>query len=79
MNTVELLIVRTLYYSLHTPLFRQKMLIFILKFIKIKRKNLLFVQQKRKDSEMAFLTSRSANKHVLFALGVDPTARDAMN
>ena len=77
MNTVELLIVRTLYYSLHTPLFRQKMLIFILKFIKIK--NLLFVQQKRKDSEMAFLTSRSANKHVLFALGVDPTARDAMN
>ena len=78
MNTVELLIVRTLYYSLHTPLFRQKMLIFILEFI-IKIKNLLFVQQKRKDSEMAFLTSRSANKHVLFALGVDPTAKDAMN
>ena len=26
---------------------------------------------------MAFLTSRSASKHVLFALGVDPTARDA--
>ena len=25
---------------------------------------------------MAFLTSRSASKHVLFALGVDPTARD---
>ena len=26
---------------------------------------------------MAFLTSRSASKHVLFALGVNPTARDA--
>ena len=26
---------------------------------------------------MAFLTYRSASKHVLFALGVDPTARDA--
>ena len=37
----------------------------------------LFVQQKHKHSKMAFLTSRSASKHVLFALGVDPTARDA--
>ena len=27
--------------------------------------------------EMAFLTSRSASKQVLFALGVDLTARDA--
>ena len=27
-------------------------------------------------SEMAFLTSRSVSKHVHFALGVDPTARD---
>ena len=36
----------------------------------------MFVQQKRKHSEMAFLTSRSASKHVTFALGVDPTARD---
>ena len=27
--------------------------------------------------EMAFLTSRSASKHDIFALGVDPTARDA--
>ena len=35
---------------------------------------LLFVQQKRKHREMAFLTSRSASKHVL---GVDPIARDA--
>ena len=26
---------------------------------------------------MAFLTSKSATKHILFALGVDPTARDA--
>ena len=26
---------------------------------------------------MVFLTSRSASKRVLFALGVDPTARDA--
>ena len=25
---------------------------------------------------MAFLTSRNASKHILFALGVDPTARD---
>ena len=28
------------------------------------------LRQKRKHSEMAFLTSRSASKHVLFALGV---------
>ena len=26
---------------------------------------------------MAFLTSRSASKHILFALGVNPTVRDA--
>ena len=26
---------------------------------------------------MTFLTSKSASKHVLFALGVDPTAGDA--
>ena len=26
---------------------------------------------------MAFLASRSASKHIFFALGVDPTARDA--
>ena len=39
---------------------------------------LLFVQQKREHSEMAFLTSRSASKHILFAFGVDPTARDAI-
>ena len=38
---------------------------------------LLFVQQKRKHSKVVFLTSRSVSKHVLFALGVDPTARDA--
>ena len=25
---------------------------------------------------VAFLTFRSASKHILFALGVDPTARD---
>ena len=37
----------------------------------------MFVQQKRKHGEVAFLTFRSASKHVLFALGVDPTARDA--
>ena len=37
----------------------------------------LFVQQKCKHNEMAFLTSRSESKQVLFALGVDPTARDA--
>ena len=38
---------------------------------------LLFVHQTRKHGEMAFLTSRSASKHIIFALGVDPTARDA--
>ena len=38
---------------------------------------LLFVQLKRKDGEMVFLTSRSASKQVLSALGVDRTARDA--
>ena len=36
----------------------------------------LFVQQKCKHSEMAFRTSRSVSKHV-FALGVDPAAKDA--
>jgi len=36
----------------------------------------LFVQQKCKRGEMVFLTSRSASKKVVFALGVDPTARD---
>ena len=30
----------------------------------------------RKHSEMAFLTSSSASRYVLFALGVNPTARD---
>ena len=34
----------------------------------------MFVQKTRK---MVFLTSRSQSKHV-FALGVDPTARNAM-
>ena len=37
----------------------------------------LFVQQKCKQGEVAFLTFRSVSKHVPFALGVDPTARDA--
>ena len=37
---------------------------------------LLFVHQTRKHGEMAFLTSRSASKHDIFALGVDPTAQD---
>ena len=36
----------------------------------------MFVQQKHKHGETTFLTSRSASKHVLFAIGVDPTARD---
>ena len=40
-------------------------------------KLLLFVQQRCKHSEMAFLTSRSVSKHVLLALGVNPTASDA--
>ena len=30
--------------------------------------------KKRKHGEIAFLTSRYASKHVLFALGVNPTA-----
>ena len=37
----------------------------------------MFVQQKHKHGEVAFLTFMSASKHVIFALGVDPTARDA--
>ena len=56
------------------------MLIFVFKFIRTHRNEiiiLLFVQQKRKHGEMAFLTSRSASKHNLLALGVNPTARDA--
>ena len=36
------------------------------------------VQQKCKHGKMVFLTSRGSNKHVLFALGVNPTARDIM-
>jgi len=41
------------------------MLIFVFKFIRTHRNEiiiLLFVQQKRKHGEMAFLTSRSASK-----------------
>ena len=38
----------------------------------------MFVQQKCDHDEMAFLTARSASKHILFALGVDHTARDAL-
>ena len=34
------------------------------------------MQQKREHGEVAFLTFMSASKHVLFALGVDPTAMD---
>ena len=37
----------------------------------------MFVQQKCKHGEVVFLTFRSMSKHVPFALGVDPTARDA--
>ena len=37
----------------------------------------IFLTFVRKHSEMTFLTSRSVSKHILFALGVDPTARDA--
>ena len=37
-----------------------------------------FVQQKQKHDEMAFVMSRNASKHILFALGVDRTARDAV-
>jgi len=38
----------------------------------------LFVQQKRKHGKVVFLMFRSASKHVVFALGVDPTARDTL-
>ena len=37
----------------------------------------MFVQQKRKHGEVVFLMFMSVSKHILFALGVDPTARDA--
>ena len=37
-----------------------------------------FVQQKHKHNEMAFLVSRNASKHILLALGVNCTARDAV-
>ena len=37
-----------------------------------------YSKQKRKHGEMAFLTSSSVSKHVLFALGVDHTARDTV-
>ena len=45
--------------------------------LKANMNHILFVQQKCKHGEMTFLTSRSASKHVLFALGVNPIARDA--
>ena len=75
--TVEFLVHRI---NSYTPLFWQKMLIFVLKFIRTRKNEiiiLLFVQQKRKQNEIAFLTSRSVSKHVPFALGVNSTARDA--
>ena len=37
---------------------------------------LLFIQQKHKTNEMAFLTSRYANKHVYLAVGVEHMAWD---
>ena len=55
------------------------MVIFVLQFVRTRKNEiiiLLFVHQTRKHDEMAFLTSRSASKHDIFALGVDPTARD---
>ena len=39
---------------------------------------LLFIQQKHKHCAVVFLTSRSASKHIHFALGVDCTARDTV-
>ena len=38
----------------------------------------MFVQQKCKHDEMAFLMSRNASEHILFALGVNHTTRDTM-
>ena len=37
---------------------------------------LLFYFSYTKHASTAFLTSRSVSKHDIFALGVDPTARD---
>ena len=39
---------------------------------------LLFVQQKSKHCEVAFLTSSSVIKHVIFALGVDCATRNTV-
>ena len=39
---------------------------------------LLFIQQKSKHCEMAFLTSSSVIKHVIFALGVDRATRNTV-
>jgi len=57
------------------------MLIFILSFIHTCENEiitLLFVKQKCKHCEMAFLTSRNVSEHVLLALGVDHAAMDAL-
>ena len=54
------------------------MLIFVFTFIRTCENEiiiLLFVKQK---CEIAFLTSRNVSKHILLALGVDCTARDAV-
>ena len=39
---------------------------------------LLFLQQKHRDDQMAFLISRNVSKHILLPLGVNRTARDSM-
>ena len=47
-------------------------------FVHVKVKLLFYClySKKCKHSELAFLTFMSASEHVLFDLGVDPTARD---
>ena len=86
-STIEFLIILDT-INLYTPLFQKKMLIFVLQFIctcKNEIITLLFVQQNHKHMAWAwhevrwpFLTSRSGSKHILFALGLILTARDAM-
>ena len=60
---------------------KKKKLILVHQFICICKNKiiiLLFVQQKHKHNEMVFSTSRNVSKHILFALGVDCTARDTV-
>ena len=54
------------------------MLIFVLTFICTCENEIIILLFVEKKCEMAFLTSRNVSKHILLALGVDRTARDAV-